>query len=161
MGVLEKAGWDYKKEFRQLALQKKRTKEYAVCCNLYGLGACAVLWIGIALMNIYGILSHPDMVEPGRWIIVFMQLYVAAVLLGRNAAYVIWHRKSLRQIEAGGGCADMKGIRLFDRVTMGLFLVIIAVYAKAAGSVTAVFTGAAAAAVVLLIIALAEANRRK
>lgn len=120
-----------------------------------------MLWIGIALMNIYGILSHPDMVEPGRWIIVFMQLYVAAVLLGRNAAYVIWHRKSLRQIEAGGGCADMKGIRLFDRVTMGLFLVIIAVYAKAAGSVTAVFTGAAAAAVVLLIIALAEANRRK
>ena len=43
-----------------------------------------MLWIGIALMNIYGILSHPDMGEPERWIIVFMQLYVAAVLLGRS-----------------------------------------------------------------------------
>lgn len=124
-------------------------------------GTLAVIWIALALFNIYGLINHPDMRTPEKWLNVFVQLYVAAVFLGRNAAYVLWHRKSLRQIEEGGDCADMRGIRLFDRVIMGLFLIILAVYAKVADSFAVVLAMVILMAVILAIVSLIDEKINK
>lgn len=124
-------------------------------------GALAVVWIALALLNIYGLISHPDMRTPDKWLNVSLQLYIVAMLLGRNAAYVLWHRKSLRQIEEGGDCADMRGIRMFDRVIMGLFLVILTVYVKVADSFAVVLAIVISMAVILAIVSLIDEKIKK
>lgn len=124
-------------------------------------GGSAVLWIALALLNIYDLITHPDMRTPEKWMYVFVLLYLAAVLLGRNAAYVLWHRKSLRQIEEGGDCADMRGIRLFDKVTISLGLVIFAVYVKVADTGTVVLAMLISMAVILTIVSLIDEKIKK